>query len=317
MPLSRNLAKPYSRGTRIEIEYEDSAKTEEEKKHYFDERSPPPKDSKILLHSCCAPCSGAMFEEMLNRGYDVTIFFYNPNIHPRREYEIRKSENKRYAEKHGVPFVDCDYDARSWFQRMRGLEHDPERIGKRCVACFDMRMEVTAAYALKHGFDAFTTTNATSRWKDESQVNGSGLRAARDVMIEHKKGPRFWLNKWQTDAFTKRKYEISAEEKFYKQEYCGCSYSLRDSNTWRKLNGIPAVKIGGDVAGLGTRYFEDAKTDAEEESQEVVDSFFEAARRNFKSDGQVNDGIVSDILTDVYGNRKKNASEKKAALNNW
>ena len=112
MPSSRNLAKPYSRGTRIEIEYEDSAKTEEEKKHYFDERSPPPKDSKILLHSCCAPCSGAMFEEMLNRGYDVTIFFYNPNIHPRREYEIRKSENKRYAEKHGVPFVDCDYDRR-------------------------------------------------------------------------------------------------------------------------------------------------------------------------------------------------------------
>ena len=79
---------------------------------------------------------------------EVTIFFYNPNIHPRREYEIRKEENKRYALRHGVPFVDCDYDQGSWFARMQGLEYDPER-GLRCTACFDMRMEVTAAAA--HG----------------------------------------------------------------------------------------------------------------------------------------------------------------------
>ena len=116
-----------------------------------------------------------MFEEMLSKGLDVTIFFYNPNIHPRKEYEIRKEENKRYAARHNVPFVDCDYDQTSWFERMKGYEYDPER-GVRCTACFDMRMEVTAAYAAEHGFGCFTTTNATSRWKDVRQVNDSGLR---------------------------------------------------------------------------------------------------------------------------------------------
>lgn len=322
MPSSRMRARPYSKGTAVEIAYDDDDDDDMRRagRYYFDEKNPPPPNSRILLHSCCAPCSGAMFEEMLLRGYDVTIFFYNPNIHPRREYEIRKTENKRYAEKHGVPFVDCDYDARSWFQRMKGLENDPERLGKRCVACFDMRMEVTAAYARRHGFDAFTTTNATSRWKDESQVNGSGLRAARNMMSkrdDHKKSPRFWLYRWQTDAFTKRKYEISAEERFYKQEYCGCSYSLRDSNAWRKLNGIPPVRIGGTTAGMGTRYFEDAKIDADEESQEVVDSFFASFKRPENDEGTTQ---IENILKGIYAHRKKSSStavKEKAALNNW
>lgn len=76
-------------------------------------------------------------------GHDVTIFFYNPNIHPREEYEIRKEENKRFAEKIGTPFVDADYDTEEWFKRARGMEFDPER-GRRCTMCFDMRMERTA-----------------------------------------------------------------------------------------------------------------------------------------------------------------------------
>ena len=215
----------------------------------------------------------------------------NPNIHPRKEYEIRKEESqrtsnnlhhnlisknvaliersrvlsdKRYAARHNVPFVDCDYDQTSWFERSKGYEYDPER-GTRCTACFDMRMEVTAAYASEHGFECFTTTNATSRWKDVKQVNDSGLRAEMP-------GVRFWKYNWQTDEMTRRKYEVSAEDRFYKQEYCGCSYSLRDSNTWRKSLGVPPVKIGGEVAGLGTRYFEDPVADAGEESQEVVDA---------------------------------------------
>ncbi|CAE8719745.1 unnamed protein product, partial [Polarella glacialis] len=267
---------------------------------YTQER-PPPCDSKVLLHSCCAPCSGAMFEEMVSKSLHVTIFFYNPNIHPRKEYDIRKNENKRYAEQHGVPFVDCDYDEKSWFTRMEGLALDPER-GQRCTACFDMRMEVTAAYALENGFHAFTTTNATSRWKDKSQVNGAGVLAAKKILVL----PRYWLYEWQTDAMTKRKYEISVEKRFYKQEYCGCSYSLRDSNTWRKQQGIPTVRIGGDTAGLGTRYFEDAEKDAEEESQEVVDSFFKDAENQFGDETR---------LEKVYEGRKKNAGT--AEENNW
>ena len=202
-----------------------------------------------------------MIEEMAAKALDVTVFFYNPNIHPKREYEIRKDENKRYAASRGIPFVDCDYDAKAWFERVKGLEYEPER-GARCTACFDMRMEVTAAYAAQHGFPVFTTTNATSRWKDVAQVNASGVRAAK----RHGGSTAYWLYNWQTDAMTLRKYEVSAEQRFYKQEYCGCSYSLRDSNLWRKKEGIPLVKIGGETAGLGTRYFEDPATDAAEES---------------------------------------------------
>lgn len=152
----------------------------------------PPARSKVLLHSCCAPCSGAMILEMVEKNnLDVTVIFYNPNIHPKKEYEIRKEENKRFAIQLGIPFVDCDYDSESWFSRMNGLELDPER-GLRCTACFDMRMEVTAAYAHINGFSYFTTTNATSRWKDVNQVNESGVRAAvcyPDL--------QFWLHNWQ------------------------------------------------------------------------------------------------------------------------
>ena len=133
--------------------------------------------AKVLLHSCCAPCSGAMVEEMVEEGLDVTIYFYNPNIHPREEYEIRKEENKRFAVKLGIPFVDADYDVDEWYKRAEGMEWCPER-GTRCSMCFDMRMERTALHCKEHGFTHFTTTNATSRWKDEAQVNASGIRAA-------------------------------------------------------------------------------------------------------------------------------------------
>merc|ERR1719367_1683746 len=105
---------------------------------------------------------------------------------------------------------------------------------------------------------------------------------------------------------TQRKYEISAEERFYKQEYCGCLHSLRDSNIWRKSQGIPPVKIGGEEAGLGTRYFEDPVLDAEEESQEVVDKFFGDAARHFDNER----------LRKQYEHRRKSA-DVGLGLNNW
>ena len=83
-----------------------------------------------------------MFLHFLSKGFDITVFFYNPNIPPREEYEVRKEENKRFCEKHSVAFVDCDYDSDAWFERTRGQEFEPER-GERCTACFDMRMEVS------------------------------------------------------------------------------------------------------------------------------------------------------------------------------
>lgn len=218
--------------------------------------------TKVLLHSCCAPCSGAMIEEMVSIGLDVCIYFYNPNIHPKKEYELRKDENIRYAEKLGVPIVDADYDADDWFERAQGMEFSPER-GARCTMCFDMRFDRTALYAYEHGYPVFTTTNATSRWKDIQQVNASGIRVA-----EKYPGVDYWVYNWQTDRMTERKYQINADNTFYKQQYCGCAYSLRDSNLWRLEQGEEPIKIGGDY------YYADPVEDAKEESREVVEAFF-------------------------------------------
>jgi len=99
---------------------------------------------KVLLHSCCAPCSGEVMEAMQASGIDFTIFFYNPNIHPLKEYELRKQENIRFAEKSGIPFIDADYDRDNWFERAQGMEDEPER-GIRCTMCFDMRFEAHGA----------------------------------------------------------------------------------------------------------------------------------------------------------------------------
>ena len=182
----------------------------------------PPGVKRVLLHSCCAPCSGAMIEEMVEKqDADVTIFFYNPNIHPRAEYELRKRENEEYARRLGVPFVDGDYDPDEWYKRARGMEFSPER-GRRCTMCFDMRMDRTALYAHEWGFSHIATTNSTSRWKDEDQVDDSGRRAAAKYDLT------YLDDDWKTDVMTARKYEINASEQFYKQEYCGCSFSLRD-----------------------------------------------------------------------------------------
>jgi len=280
--------------------------------------TPPKGVKRVLLHSCCAPCSGAMVEEMMcasrsedNMLGEVVVFFYNPNIHPKKEYEIRKNENKRFCEEKGIGFVDCDYDTDNWYARMKGMEYDPER-GHRCTECFDMRMERTALYAHENGFDAISTTNATSRWKDAKQVDGSGHKAAARY-----DGIQYWTNDWQTDEMTLRKYQISAEERFYKQEYCGCSYSLRDSNDWRRANGIPRIAIGGDAAGLGDRYFSDPMIDAQEESQDVVDEFFSQAKA--MSDAAGKDVKERKRQLKIYEGRRKIQAADGATqgLNNW
>lgn len=115
---------------------------------------------------------------------------------------------------------------------------------------------------------------------------------------------------------TLRKYQISAKEKFYKQEYCGCSYSLRDSNEWRRANGIPKIHIGGDTAGLGQRYFSDPIMDAAEESQDVVDEFFAQAQNLAKVGKDVKER--KKILKIYEGRRKNEATDgTTTGLNNW
>lgn len=193
---------------------------------------------KVLLHSCCAPCSGEVMEAMAAAGIDFTIFFYNPNIHPRKEYDLRKNENIRFAERCGIPFVDADYDRDDWFARARGMEHETER-GARCTMCFDMRFERTALYAHEHGFPVMTSSLGISRWKNMQQINDCGVRAAARY-------PQlvYWEYNWRKGGGAARMIEISKREAFYQQEYCGCAYSLRDTNRHRKANGREPVRIG-------------------------------------------------------------------------
>lgn len=203
----------------------------------------PNEADKLLLHSCCAPCSGEVMEALLFSNINFSIFFYNPNIHPVQEYEIRKNENIAFAKKHNIPFIDADYDKDNWFVRIKGLEWEPER-GKRCTACFDMRFERTALYAYEHGFPVISSSLGISRWKDMNQINEAGIRAAsRYPQIE------YWTYNWRKNGGAARMYEIAKRESFYKQEYCGCVYSLRDTNAWRKQNTRERIKIGINYYG--------------------------------------------------------------------
>ena len=155
-------------------------------------------------------------EAMLASGITYTIFFYNPNIHPKREYLLRKEENIRFADKHGVPFVDADYDPDNWFARARGMEWAPER-GIRC--------ERTALYAHEHDFPVMTSSLGISRWKNMAQINDCGARAATAY-----EGLTYWDYNWRKAGGADRMIRISKREEFYQQEYCGCAYSLRDRN---------------------------------------------------------------------------------------
>jgi predicted adenine nucleotide alpha hydrolase (AANH) superfamily ATPase len=195
-------------------------------------------NNKVLLHSCCAPCAGDLMKRMKASGIDLTIFFYNPNIHPKKEYEIRKEENIRYAKELDIEFIDADYDVQNWFSRAKGLEREPER-GERCTKCFDMRFERTALYAHENGFEIFTSSLGISRWKNMEQINDCGTRSAKNYQ-----GLTYWTYNWRKANGAKRMYEIAKEENFYKQEYCGCIYSLRDTNDWRVKNNREEIKIG-------------------------------------------------------------------------
>jgi epoxyqueuosine reductase len=205
---------------------------------------PPQGHRRVLLHSCCAPCSGEVMEALSASDIDYTIYFYNPNIHPREEYELRKQENIRFAEKARVPFVDADYDLDNWFARAKGLEWEPER-GARCTMCFDLRFDRTALYAHEHGFPVITSCLGLSRWKDMAQINASGERVAANYP-----GITYWTYNWRKLGGANRMVEIAKREEFYQQEYCGCVYSLRDTNQWRLANGRPKIVRGEKYYGV-------------------------------------------------------------------
>ena len=175
----------------------------------------------LLLHACCAPCSSAIVEWMLAHSLRPTIFYYNPNIFPREEYEIRKQESKRHAESLGLQWIDGDYDHEQWQHDICGLEHEPER-GRRCEQCFTLRLTATARKAQELNLTWFTTTLASSRWKSIEQITRAGQAAEAAVP-----GTHFWAQNWRKGGLYERRNQLLREYNFYNQQYCGCEFSMR------------------------------------------------------------------------------------------
>ena len=197
-----------------------------------------PNKGPLLLHSCCAPCAGEIMESLIESKINFSIFYYNPNIHPKKEYNIRKEENIEFAKKHNIEFIDADYDIENWFNQTKGMEFEPER-GVRCTKCFDIRFIKTAEYAEQHGFNVICSTLGLSRWKNMDQINECGIKSAKQY-----KNIIYWTHNWRKKGGSKQMYKIAKKESFYKQEYCGCVYSLRDTNQWRKKTDRKPIRFG-------------------------------------------------------------------------
>ncbi len=185
--------------------------------------------TKVLLHTCCAPCSGAIIEWMLHNDYTPTIYYCNPNIYPYEEYLVRKQECSRYAAAQGLEIVDADYDHAVWQCCVKGLESEPER-GARCLECFKTRLLSAARYASEHGFTVFTSTLDSSRWKRHDQIVEAGQWAAAQFP-----GLTFWDRNWRQGGLQERRTEIIREQDFYNQRYCGCEFSMSAMHDDKKM----------------------------------------------------------------------------------
>lgn len=174
----------------------------------------------VLLHCCCAPCSAAILEWMLQNDWQPTLYYFNPNIFPEEEYLIRKNECTKYAQKLGIEIVDGDYDHAEWVcQVAAGREQEPER-GNRCLECFKYRLAETARYAHEHGFPLIATTLGSSRWKDLAQIAEAGNEA-----VARYPDVQFWDKNWRKGGLQERRNTLLKENGFYNQLYCGCEFS--------------------------------------------------------------------------------------------
>lgn len=181
---------------------------------------------KVLLHTCCAPCSSAIIEFMLQQGMEPVIYYCNPNIYPYEEYLIRKNECTRYAESLGLEIVDADYDHEKWLEWVKGMEGEPER-GGRCLQCFRMRLLKTAEYARERGISVITTTLASSRWKSLEQIDAAGKWACEQISKEGAE-VHWWEKNWRKGGLQERRNAIIKEYGFYNQLWCGCEFSRKD-----------------------------------------------------------------------------------------
>lgn len=174
---------------------------------------------KMLLHTCCAPCSAYVLE-LLRAAFDLTLYFYDPNIHPKEEYDKRRDEMKGYAETFSIPFIEGPYDVERWFEITRERK-DSREGSERCFICYDMRMREAARYAQDNGFEYFGTVLSVSPHKNAGKINEIGALLSMEYGIKYLEA-----DFKKRDGF-KKSVTLSKERGLYRQDYCGCIYSMR------------------------------------------------------------------------------------------
>ena len=176
---------------------------------------------KILFHTCCSPCACEPIEELRNQGFEVTLFFDNPNIQPKEEYDARLLELKKYLQTiPRVEIIEGAYDVLDWLKAIKGLESEPER-GKRCDVCYDLRLRRTAKKAKELGYEYFGSSLSISPHKKADKISELGQKIAKEY------GLKFLDRDWKKMGGFQRACEIAKEHAFYRQNYCGCVFSKK------------------------------------------------------------------------------------------
>lgn len=177
------------------------------------------KRPSLLLHACCAPCASYPLE-YLSKSFDVTLFYYNPNITEKTEYEKRLEELRRLSHEFGFNVIDGVYDGKIFFEHSKGLEQEPER-GKRCEKCFSLRLSKASEIATSYGFEYFATTLTLSPLKNATLINEIGLS------VEKEGGTKYLPTDFKKKGGYLRSIELSNKYNLYRQNYCGCVFSKR------------------------------------------------------------------------------------------
>lgn len=175
---------------------------------------------KILLHACCAVCAGYPLQLLASMDYVPVVYFYNPNIHPEEEYDRRLYELITYCRKKRIELYVGEGDPGVWFEYTKGLQKEPEK-GKRCIKCFELRLEKTAKKAKELGINKFSTTLMISPHKVRSDI----VEVGRNVAAKY--GLEFLDTDFRKNDGNLKTMAIAKEENFYRQNYCGCIYSMR------------------------------------------------------------------------------------------
>ena len=200
------------------------------------------KKPRLLLHACCCPCSSHCLE-ILHKYFDITVYFYNPNIDELEEYKKRINELERFVTEApfaiGVQIEEGEYEPEVFYEMAKGREHLPER-GERCYDCYKLRLEKSARYALEHGYDFFTTTLSISPYKNAEWINEIGADLEDEMRaeinesdpdnkcIDESSVPIYLYSDFKKKNGYKRSIELSKEYNLYRQDYCGCAFSRRD-----------------------------------------------------------------------------------------